>query len=292
MSSCAAAGTARRRRRRDRSTIAGPPPRAASPLPHRDPRHVGAAPRRRAAASADRRGRLEASRAAALFHDVVYDPRSSTNEADSAAGLAAVDAARLELDPLRPGRPSSIEATATHEPAAATGHADAAVLLDADLAILGRPRRYQAYVNGVRSRVRRRRRPAWRTGRPAVLRHGPRPRCDLRDGDMRVARERGRGRTSQPSSLGWCCRVSGRSRSRCRSRHRGRTPGHGAASRRRSAPTLANTDSRRTASSWPRGTAAGSRPRSSGDGPRRSSRRCGSGTRRAASPTILRGRRG
>jgi predicted metal-dependent HD superfamily phosphohydrolase len=102
-----------------------------------------------------------------LFHDVIYDPHSSTNERDSAAvarrDLAAAgwEAARCDLVG------ALVEATATHE----ASSAEAAVLLDADLAILGaEPSAYSAYVNGVRAEYGHVPDDAWRTGRAAVLR--------------------------------------------------------------------------------------------------------------------------
>lgn len=110
-------------------------------------------------------------RAAALFHDVIYDPRSSTNEADSA--LLARDAlAPLQWAAERVDRVATlIEATKTHDPAVAGAHDDAAVLFDADLAILGAsPADYQAYVTGVRSEYAHVDQEMWRTGRAAVLR--------------------------------------------------------------------------------------------------------------------------
>lgn len=108
----------------------------------------------------------EAVRLAALFHDAVHDPRSSTDEEDSASlarevltGIvppATVDAvARLVL------------ATASHAPAAP----DEAVLIDADLAVLASdPATYDAYVAGVRAEHAHVDDASWRTGRARVLR--------------------------------------------------------------------------------------------------------------------------
>ena len=90
---------------------------------------------------------LDAVRLAALYHDIVYDPTRSDNEAAS-ADLA--EHAAIEL-----GWPAE-RCAAVHRLVMATvGHAprgaDEAVLLDADLAILGaEPKDYTAYVNGVR----------------------------------------------------------------------------------------------------------------------------------------------
>ncbi len=126
-------------------------------------------------------------RAAALFHDVIYDPRSSTNEADSAR--FAVDALRpLGWASARLARVAGlIEATATHATAThptaghddarhdAAGHdaagLDAAVLIDADLAILGSPpAEYHDYVVAVRAEYGHVDAGAWRSGRASVLR--------------------------------------------------------------------------------------------------------------------------
>jgi predicted metal-dependent HD superfamily phosphohydrolase len=118
-----------------------------------------------------------AVRAAALFHDVIYDPLSSTNEADSAR--FAVDALDpLGWDPVRVARVAGlIEATAAHEvdvsdvDGADGGALDAAVLLDADLAILGSPpREYAQYVAAVRAEYGHVDADAWRSGRATVLR--------------------------------------------------------------------------------------------------------------------------
>ena len=113
-------------------------------------------------------------RAAALFHDAVYDPARGDNEAASArlaqrtladelgwAADATDEVARLVL------------ATAGHTLAAdaATTDPSAAVLLDADLGVLGAaPRAYQAYADGVRGEYAHVDQDAWRTGRGAVLR--------------------------------------------------------------------------------------------------------------------------
>ena len=126
-------------------------------------------------------------RAAALFHDAIYDPRSPTNEADSAPLAAGA------LAPARLGRRSAwhavaalIEATAGHDTAVARGDAEAAVLFDADLAILGSsPAEYQAYVTGVRAEYAHVDDAGWRTGRASgaadvprtASRSTPRRRC-------------------------------------------------------------------------------------------------------------------
>lgn len=103
-------------------------------------------------------------RLAAWFHDAVYDPTSPAgqNEEDSAQ-LALDVLGRLGLEEVRPGRAAAVAAlvrgTAAHDvepgdPAgpAAPAVADAEVLYDADLAILGSaPERYAAYAADVRA---------------------------------------------------------------------------------------------------------------------------------------------
>ena len=108
----------------------------------------------------------DAVRLAALFHDAVYDPRSDTNEEDSAALAAEL---LKDLEP--PGRVAHVRrlvlATARHSPA----YADEGVLLDADLAVLAAPRRqYAAYAAAVRQEFAHVDDEAWRTGRSGVLR--------------------------------------------------------------------------------------------------------------------------
>jgi predicted metal-dependent HD superfamily phosphohydrolase len=109
-------------------------------------------------------------RAAALFHDIVYDPRSTTNEADSS--VLAVEAvcslgwtdARTEAVRIL------IQATAGHKPPAGPLHDAATVLLDADLAVLGAaPADYLTYVEGVRAEYSFVDDAGWRSGRGTVL---------------------------------------------------------------------------------------------------------------------------
>lgn len=104
---------------------------------------------------------------AAFFHDAVYDPRVSDNEAASAL-LADRELAALGWDePRRQRVMTMVEATATHE---VPIDIDTAVLLDADLAVLGsEPASYQAYVAGVRSEYAHVGADDWRTGRTQVL---------------------------------------------------------------------------------------------------------------------------
>jgi predicted metal-dependent HD superfamily phosphohydrolase len=112
---------------------------------------------------------------AAFFHDAIYDPQASDNESASAR-LADHELAALGWDAHRRQRVSTmIEATATHDvpddPGIDPGiDIDTAVLLDADLAVLGsEPAGYQAYVAGVRSEYAHVSADDWRAGRTQVL---------------------------------------------------------------------------------------------------------------------------
>jgi predicted metal-dependent HD superfamily phosphohydrolase len=91
----------------------------------------------------------DAVRLAAWFHDAVYDTTATDNEARSAR-LAETVLTELRVDPARIAEVARlVRVTATHE--VATDDTDAAVLCDADLAILAAgPARYAEYVAGVR----------------------------------------------------------------------------------------------------------------------------------------------
>jgi len=110
---------------------------------------------------------LAAVELAALYHDAVYDPRRDDNEASS-ADLAVSVADQLGWSTsTRHDVHRLVSATATHRPE----RIDEAVLVDADLAVLGGdPRSYSAYVNGVRAEYAHVDDAAWRSGRAAVLR--------------------------------------------------------------------------------------------------------------------------
>lgn len=112
--------------------------------------------------------------AAALYHDAVYDPRAPAGHNEQAsAALAARVLGELGSPAARIATVVAlIEATATHERPADVDAASAAVLLDADLAVLGAdPAAYQAYVTGVRAEYAHVTDDAWRAGRTAVLDH-------------------------------------------------------------------------------------------------------------------------
>jgi predicted metal-dependent HD superfamily phosphohydrolase len=117
---------------------------------------------------------LAAVSAAALFHDAVYDPTASHGHNErTSADLAARVLTELGWMPERTGMVHAlIVATATHEAPAEVDAASAAVLLDADLAILGAdPAAYRAYATGVRVEYAHVPDDAWRIGRAAVLDH-------------------------------------------------------------------------------------------------------------------------
>jgi predicted metal-dependent HD superfamily phosphohydrolase len=109
---------------------------------------------------------------AAWFHDAVYDPRARDNE-DRSAELAAallgpVGVPRADLE--RVGR--LVRATAHLADTEPAGDRETAILLDADLAILGAsPERYQRYAADIRREY------AWvpeadfRAGRSRVIGH-------------------------------------------------------------------------------------------------------------------------
>ena len=105
---------------------------------------------------------------AAVFHDAIYDPRSSTNEADSAA-LATEELRSVGVDAAvvdEVGR--LILLTAGHE--VAEGDHNGAVLVDSDLAVLGgNLEEYACYVDGVRREYSFVPDDAWRVGRSQVL---------------------------------------------------------------------------------------------------------------------------
>ena len=110
----------------------------------------------------------DAIRVAALFHDAIHDPRSTTNETDSAT---LADASLHDI-----GWSAERRALVTRLIELTAGHvvdADdiaAAVLLDADLAVLGSAaNEYQHYATAVRAEYAHVDDEAWRTGRARVL---------------------------------------------------------------------------------------------------------------------------
>jgi predicted metal-dependent HD superfamily phosphohydrolase len=108
-------------------------------------------------------------RLALFFHDAVYRPGAATNEADSAA-LARRELGDIGVHAdLVDATAALILQTGTHE--AADGDPDAAVVMDADLAVLAsEPAVYAAYVAGVRAEYGHLGPTAWAAGRSEVLR--------------------------------------------------------------------------------------------------------------------------
>jgi predicted metal-dependent HD superfamily phosphohydrolase len=113
---------------------------------------------------------LDEVMAAAFYHDAVYEATYPANERASAR-LARRDLTSIGWDADAVARVASmIEATEHGATAAGAVTGDTAVLLDADLAILGAdPAGYSAYVTGVRAEYRHLTDDEWRTGRAAVL---------------------------------------------------------------------------------------------------------------------------
>lgn len=106
--------------------------------------------------------------AAAWYHDAIYEPRSPANERASAR-LARRDLTELGWSgPRSDAVATMIEGTAHHRDPA---DIDAAVLFDADLAILGASSKtYGQYVANVRQEYSHVDDDAWRSGRADVLR--------------------------------------------------------------------------------------------------------------------------
>lgn len=104
---------------------------------------------------------------AILFHDAVYDPHRTDNEEASAA-LAHEVLARLDADaPVIDHVAHLIRCTATHEPG---GDADAEILLDVDLSILGEPEDvYERFEHAIRQEYAFVPDDAFRAARRAVL---------------------------------------------------------------------------------------------------------------------------
>ena len=105
---------------------------------------------------------------AAWFHDAVYDPRADDNERRSADLAAQVLSSLGAPAPLIAAVERLVMATRNHRPAGL----DEAVLLDADLAILGAPPDiYDDYVRSVHGEYAHVSDADWRIGRAQVLRH-------------------------------------------------------------------------------------------------------------------------
>lgn len=112
---------------------------------------------------------IDAVVAAAFYHDAVYDPHASDNEAVS-ADLARHSLTRCGWAPDRSDLVAQlIEGTATHDVDGAT--LDAAVLYAADLGVLAAPpAKYGDYVRNVRHEYAHVGEELWADGRSRVLR--------------------------------------------------------------------------------------------------------------------------
>ena len=114
-------------------------------------------------------GDADAVRLAAWYHDAVYDPARADNEAASAA-LAVAQLTALGVGAGTVAEVARlVEVTAGHDVAA--GDRNAALLVDADLAVLaGSPEAYGDYVAAVRREYAHVPDDLFRQGRAAVLR--------------------------------------------------------------------------------------------------------------------------
>ena len=270
---------------------AGPPPRAAPPVPHGRPRRLGAALDRPARRRPSDVPSLDVLRLAALYHDAVYDPRARRQRGTQCGprgrrwrrGLGWPEADRARGPPTDPRHRRTRRRRRRCRRCRAARR---------------RPRRARSRAGGV-PRVRARgARPSTRTsttrpgalGRPAVLRgfldrptiyattpmrerHERRARANLTAEIASLAADR-----QCPST------VSGGSRSRSRTR---RPSGRGADAAGDDEPArCADVGEHRQQAhrvDVPGGALGrGARLGSSGDGARTSRRRSGSGTRRAA----------
>lgn len=107
---------------------------------------------------------------AVWFHDVIYDPRASDNEAQSAAFARQ----QLVLLGVGEGTITAVEALilATRLGETGASHADAAWIQDADLAVLGADRAvYAAYAAAIRQEYGHVPQAAFAHGRGQVLAH-------------------------------------------------------------------------------------------------------------------------
>lgn len=104
---------------------------------------------------------------ALFYHDAIYDPRRSDNEAASAE-LARKDLVELGLDSERISQVCALVRATDHK--TQTDHPDADLVIDIDLAILGAdPQTYQRYVAAVRREYDHIDETGWRVGRAKVL---------------------------------------------------------------------------------------------------------------------------
>jgi predicted metal-dependent HD superfamily phosphohydrolase len=114
---------------------------------------------------------LPAIQLAVWFHDAVYDPRANENEARSAELAARMLAPLAVPNDTVEKVQRLVRSTAHLAPEDSVPDSDTAVLLDADLAILGASEeRYRRYAAHIRSEYAFVRDADYRTGRSALLR--------------------------------------------------------------------------------------------------------------------------
>jgi predicted metal-dependent HD superfamily phosphohydrolase len=113
-------------------------------------------------------GGQPAVRLAAWYHDAIYQPEPTDNEAQSAE-LAQVDLSRLSMgSAITAEVVRLVRLTGSHQPAASDSNG--AVLCDADLAVLAGPiEEYRRYAEAVRLEYRHLDEATWRAGRTEVL---------------------------------------------------------------------------------------------------------------------------
>jgi len=106
---------------------------------------------------------------AVWYHDVVYDPRSKTNEEDSAA-MAEEQLALLGIEAHQRAIVKELILVTKHDAVSSSKLAEADVLIDADLAILGASeQRYARYAADIRKEYHWVPEAEYRAGRRAVL---------------------------------------------------------------------------------------------------------------------------
>lgn len=103
------------------------------------------------------------------FHDFVYDPRSATNEEDS-AGVAREALGEMRVDAATIERTAELILATKHTAGTAIDGDDARLLVSLDLAILAAPdAEYDRYAAGVRAEYAHVPDAAFRAGRAAFL---------------------------------------------------------------------------------------------------------------------------
>lgn len=102
-----------------------------------------------------------------FYHDAIYDPRRSDNEAASAE-LARMDLVDLGMDSTRISQVCALVRATDHKTQA--DHPDVDLVIDIDLAILGAdPQTYQSYFAAIRREYAHIDENGWRGGRAKVL---------------------------------------------------------------------------------------------------------------------------